>query len=86
MSNAGGMGIIETSSGELDVIKDEIRKMRDLTDKPFGLNIAQAFWTRLSGIESVITSERYWREPRPVSRAGFIGAYTGSAGGRGNRG
>jgi len=43
VSNAGGMGIIETSSGELDVIKEEIRKMRDLTDKPFGVNIAQAF-------------------------------------------
>lgn len=43
VSNAGGMGIIETSSGELDTIKDEIRKMRDLTDKPFGVNIAQAF-------------------------------------------
>jgi enoyl-[acyl-carrier protein] reductase II len=43
VSNAGGLGIIETSSGELDVVKDEIRKMRDLTDKPFGVNIAQAF-------------------------------------------
>jgi enoyl-[acyl-carrier protein] reductase II len=43
VSNAGGMGIIETSSGELDVIKDEIKKMRTLTDKPFGVNIAQAF-------------------------------------------
>jgi enoyl-[acyl-carrier protein] reductase II len=43
VSNAGAMGIIETSSGELDVIRDEIRRMRDLTDKPFGVNIAQAF-------------------------------------------
>ena len=43
VSNAGGMGIIETSSGELDNIKAEIAKMRDLTDKPFGVNIAQAF-------------------------------------------
>jgi enoyl-[acyl-carrier protein] reductase II len=43
VSNAGGMGIIETSSGELDVIRDEIRRMRTLTDKPFGVNIAQAF-------------------------------------------
>ena len=42
-SNAGGMGIIETSSGELDNIKAEITKMRTLTDKPFGVNIAQAF-------------------------------------------
>lgn len=43
VSNAGGLGIIETSSGELDVVKGEIRKMADLTDKPFGVNIAQAF-------------------------------------------
>lgn len=43
VSNAGAMGIIETSSGELDVIRDEIRRMRDLTDRPFGVNIAQAF-------------------------------------------
>ncbi|SHZ60221.1 NAD(P)H-dependent flavin oxidoreductase [Mycobacteroides abscessus] len=41
--NAGGLGIIETSSGELDAIKDEIRAMREFTDKPFGVNIAQAF-------------------------------------------
>lgn len=43
VSEAGGLGIIETSSGELDAVKEEIRKMRDLTDKPFGVNIAQAF-------------------------------------------
>jgi enoyl-[acyl-carrier protein] reductase II len=43
VSNAGGMGIIETSSGELDVVKQEIVRMRSLTDKPFGVNIAQAF-------------------------------------------
>lgn len=43
VSNAGGLGIIETSSGELDNIRTEIEKMADLTDKPFGVNIAQAF-------------------------------------------
>jgi len=43
VSNAGGMGIIETSSGELDAVRLEIEKMADLTDKPFGVNIAQAF-------------------------------------------
>ena len=43
VSNAGGMGIIETSSGELDAIREEIKAMRRLTDKPFGVNIAQAF-------------------------------------------
>ena len=43
VSNSGAMGIIETSSGELDVIRAEIIKMRQLTDKPFGVNVAQAF-------------------------------------------
>jgi len=43
VSNAGGLGIIETSSGELDAVKDEIAKMRELTSRPFGVNIAQAF-------------------------------------------
>ena len=42
-SNAGGMGIIETSSGELDAVREEIRKMHNLTDRPFGVNVAQAF-------------------------------------------
>jgi enoyl-[acyl-carrier protein] reductase II len=43
VSNAGGMGIIETSSGRLDEVRVEIRKMHGLTKKPFGVNIAQAF-------------------------------------------
>lgn len=43
VSNAGALGIIETSSGELDNIRAEILKMRELTDRPFGVNIAQAF-------------------------------------------
>ena len=43
VSEAGGLGIIETSSGELDAIRDEIRLMRELTDKPWGVNVAQAF-------------------------------------------
>jgi len=41
VSNAGALGIIETSSGQLDQVRDEITTMRDLTDKPFGVNIAQ---------------------------------------------
>ena len=43
VSNAGAMGIIETSSGMLDDVRVEIARMRDLTDRPFGVNIAQAF-------------------------------------------
>src|SRR3989454_7528315 len=43
VSNAGALGIIETSSGELDAVRGEIRKMRDLTNRLFGVNIAQLF-------------------------------------------
>lgn len=41
VSNAGGFGIVETSSGRLDEVRDEMVSMRDLTDKPWGVNIAQ---------------------------------------------
>jgi len=43
VSNAGGLGIIETSSGRLDEVRAEVKKMRELTKKPFGLNVALAF-------------------------------------------
>lgn len=71
VSNAGALGIIETSSGELDAIRGEIVRMRELTDRPFGVNIAQAFvrdpdivrFVIDQGIEFVTTSagnpERY---------------------------
>jgi enoyl-[acyl-carrier protein] reductase II len=54
VSNAGGMGIIETSSGELDNVAAEIRKMRELTDAPFGMNVALAFVRSKKIIEFVI--------------------------------
>jgi enoyl-[acyl-carrier protein] reductase II len=43
VSNAGGLGVIETSSGQIEAVREEMRKMRDLTDKPWGVNIAQLF-------------------------------------------
>ena len=54
VSNAGGMGIIETSSGELDAVRAEIIRMRALTDKPFGVNVAQAFVRDPSIVQFVI--------------------------------
>ena len=43
VSNAGGLGVIETSSGEVEVCKEEIKKMAELTDKPFGVNLPILF-------------------------------------------
>ena len=52
--NAGGLGIIETGSGELDAIRGEVLKMRELTDKPFGMNVALAFVKGSDFIDFVI--------------------------------
>lgn len=54
VSNAGGLGIIETSSGELDNIRREIEKMAELTQKPFGVNIAQLFVRDPSIVDFVV--------------------------------
>ena len=54
VSNAGGFGIIETSSGETENCKNEIRAMSDLTDKPFGVNLPILFLQDESMINLVI--------------------------------
>ena len=43
VSEAGGLGIVETSSGRLDEVREEMARMRDLTDRPWGVNVAQLF-------------------------------------------
>src|SRR3984885_15299866 len=43
VSNAGGFGIIETSSGRLGEVRDEMAAMRERTEPPWGVNIAQMF-------------------------------------------
>ncbi|MFW5719204.1 MAG: enoyl-[acyl-carrier-protein] reductase FabK [Halanaerobium sp.] len=39
VSSAGGLGIIGAGNASADVIEKEIEKVRELTEKPFGLNI-----------------------------------------------
>lgn len=39
VSNAGGLGIIGAGYLTLDQLREEIRKTRDMTDKPFGVDI-----------------------------------------------
>lgn len=39
VSNAGGFGLIGAASAPAEVVRDEIRKAKELTDKPFGVNI-----------------------------------------------
>lgn len=39
VSNAGGFGLIGAGGWDVDRVRDEIRKTKALTDKPFGVNI-----------------------------------------------
>lgn len=39
VSNAGGLGIIGAASAPAEIVREEIRKCKELTDKPFGVNI-----------------------------------------------
>ena len=54
VSNAGGLGVIETSSGETENCKAEILAMKSLTDKPFGVNLPLMFLRDESMIELVL--------------------------------
>lgn len=39
VSNAGGLGLIGAASAPAEVVREEIRRCKELTDKPFGVNI-----------------------------------------------
>lgn len=39
VSNAGGLGIIGAASAPPEIVRHEIRKCKELTDKPFGVNV-----------------------------------------------
>lgn len=79
VSNAGGFGIIGAANAPAEWVRDEIRKAKELTDKPFGVNVmllsqhadevAQA--VAEEGVKAVTTGagspEKYmkmWKEAR----------------------
>jgi len=39
VSNAGGLGLIGSGNAPADWVRNEIRRTREMTDKPFGVNI-----------------------------------------------
>lgn len=39
VSNAGGLGIIGAASAPPEVVREQIQKAKELTDKPFGVNV-----------------------------------------------
>ncbi|MBQ4100730.1 MAG: enoyl-[Oscillospiraceae bacterium] len=39
VSNAGGLGLIAAANAPVDYVREQIRKAKSLTDKPFGVNV-----------------------------------------------
>ncbi len=39
VSNAGGLGILQAGGWNADQLREEVRKIKQLTDKPFGMNV-----------------------------------------------
>ena len=57
VSNAGGLGIIAAGNADGEYVRSEIRKAKELTDKPFGVNI-MLMSPHADEIASVVVEEK----------------------------
>ena len=70
-SNAGALGMIATGGWDADRVRQEIRRARELTDRPFGVNLM--LMSPIAGeLARVITEERV---PVVTTGAGNPGSY-----------
>lgn len=79
VSNAGGLGILQAQFCAPPRFREEIRRVRELTDKPFGVNLLLHF--PIEDQVAVCLEERvpilslFWGDPTPyVERAHAAGA------------
>ena len=56
VSEAGGLGLIGAGGAPADFVREQIRKTRELTDKPFGVNI-MLMNPEADGIAQVVCEE-----------------------------
>jgi enoyl-[acyl-carrier protein] reductase II len=71
VSEAGGLGIIAAGNASGEYVREEIRKLRDKTDKPFGVNI-MLMSSYAEDIVDIICDERI---PVVTTGAGNPGKY-----------
>ena len=73
VSNAGGLGVLSFSGGPPEFLRQEIRRLRGLTGRPFGVNLLLHF--PVEGHVAVCLEERvpvlsfFWGDPAP-----YVGA------------
>jgi len=77
VSNAGGLGMLVPWSADIDTVRRQIREMRALTSRPFGVNLNLEFpqEERLAACldERVPVISFFWRDPSslvPRAKAG----------------
>jgi nitronate monooxygenase len=79
VSNAGGLGILQAQLCPPQFFRREIRRVRELTDKPFGVNLILHFPVEEHVVicleERVPIISLFWGDPAPVvERAHGLGA------------
>lgn len=71
VSNAGGLGIISAMNADENYVRDQIRLCRELTDKPFGVNI-MLLSPHVEAVARLVIDERV---PVVTTGAGLPGKY-----------
>ncbi|MBT9177554.1 MAG: Nitronate monooxygenase [Firmicutes bacterium] len=71
VSNAGGLGIVGAGHAPSEWVRQQIRQIRDLTDKPFGVNV-MLLSPAVKDVVDVVVSERV---PIVTTGAGSPGPY-----------
>jgi enoyl-[acyl-carrier protein] reductase II len=71
VSNAGGLGIIAAGNADADYLRNQIRKAKEMTDKPFGVNV-MLLSPHVDEVMQVIIEERV---PVITTGAGNPGKY-----------
>lgn len=72
VSNAGGLGVIGAGSMYPDILKENIKKMKAATDKPYAVNIPLLYADLQSHIDTIIEE----KVPIVVTSAGSPKKYT----------
>ncbi len=71
VSNAGGLGIISAMNADEDYVRGQIRLCRELTDKPFGVNI-MLMSPHVEAVAKLVIEEKV---PVVTTGAGLPGKY-----------
>ena len=81
VSAAGGLGVIAAAHGTPALLRDEIRRVRDLTDKPFGVDVLFAT-IRIAGdeVEQFTDQVKGWTDVMLEERVPVLIAGLGNPG------